>query len=355
MATAKLPKSALPGHLDAKLQWLKPDHVLFDSANPRFGQGHRASVKQATLYKELLDDPHNATALVESFVENGFIQYEPLIVKPKNSEYVVIEGNRRLAAVKYIRANGDRYGDEVVSRLEKIPCLVFPEDAPEESQRTYLGVRHLLGFREWPALSKAMFLDQQAAQAGNLSKLLKEISLTKQDARRFLIPFRLFKKLNLKQLPDGQDFWVLAEAINRAGIKEFIELDVDPATLQVLSFNKANLEELLTMLYGPAATDGTRDSSKKIIEETRDLTKLAKVLSSKPATAALRKKKDLEEAILYVEDDKSGLVQKLEKEVSQIRVLVTRLKPEKASAEYEALKKVTTDLEKAVKQFKAKK
>jgi hypothetical protein len=353
MATAKAAKSASAGHLDAKLRWLSPDDVLFDSANPRFGLGHR-TVSQGKLYAELLDDPHNATALVDSFVENGFIQFEPLIVKPKNSAYVVIEGNRRLAAVKYIRENGERYGAEVLKRLETIPCLVFPAHAPQESQRTYLGVRHLLGFREWPALSKAMFLDQQAAQAGNLNKLLKEISLTKQDARRFLIPLRLFKKLNLK-LPDGQDFWVLAEAINRAGIKEFIELDVDPATLQVLSFNKANLEELLAMLYGPTASDGTRDSSKKIIEETRDLTKLAKVLSSKPAAAALRRKKDLEEAVLYLEDDKSGLVQKLEKEVSQVRVLVTRLKPDKALAEYDMLKKVTTDLEKAVKQFKAKK
>jgi ParB-like chromosome segregation protein Spo0J len=89
--------------------------------------------------------------LVDSLVENGFIDYEPLVVKHHNGRFLVIEGNRRLAAIREIRANPQRYTGRK-SDLEKIPVLVFP-DKPDEQQknemRVYLGVRHLLGFREW--------------------------------------------------------------------------------------------------------------------------------------------------------------------------------------------------------------
>src|SRR6266568_2041764 len=113
--TASRAQTSLNG---AALDMLKPEDIDFDPANPRFGKGARSGVLQEDLYAELLQDPHNATALVESFVENGFIRYEPLIVKPKavGKGHLVIEGNRRLAAVKYIRSQPDRYSAQVRSR-----------------------------------------------------------------------------------------------------------------------------------------------------------------------------------------------------------------------------------------------
>ncbi len=349
-------RSATPVDLSrTKLTYLRPEEIDFDPANPRFGRGKRQNVSQDTLFRELLQDPHNATALVDSFVENGFIPYEPLIVKPKESGgNVVIEGNRRLAAVKYIRQHPEKYEASVISALDNIPSLVFPSDAPETDIRTYLGIRHLLGFREWPALSKAMFLDAEAKRTGDLNKLLREISLTKTDARRFLVPYRLFGEINQK-LPEGEDFWVFAEAISRAGIKKFIELDVDATSLKIISFDRKKLERLLDMLYGPVlpSTD-KRDVTKKFIEETRDLTKLGKVLASPDACAQLLRRKDLDEAYLYI-DSRAELIQKFEKQISQMKVLVDRLKPPGNMPEYRDLLDAANKLETAFKKFRSKK
>lgn len=351
-------KTAKPTHVDiskTKLEVLKPDDIEFDPANPRFGKGKRTNISQDTLYKELLTDPHNATALVESFVENGFVPYEPLIVKPKGGgKYLVIEGNRRLAAVKYILGHPEKYAAAVIASLNSVPSLVFPANAPDAEVRTYLGIRHLLGFREWPALSKAMFLDQEAKRAGDLNKLLKEISLSKSEAKRFLVPYRLFKEIKLK-LPEGTDFWTLAEAISRAGVKEYIELEIDPSRLTIVNFNQKNLERLLDMLYGPVSPEtGVRDSDRKVIEETRDLTKLGKVLASPLAAAELIRRRNLDEAYLYI-DSRSELIRKFEKQISQMKVLVARLDPEGPSHDYDGLKDAATKLEAAFKKFRTKK
>src|SRR4051794_17710247 len=79
------------------------DLVDLDTENPRLGGV--TNVSQPRLQEILLGEPHFAKDLVESFVENGFIEYEPLIVRKEGDRYVVIEGNRRLAAVKHILAN----------------------------------------------------------------------------------------------------------------------------------------------------------------------------------------------------------------------------------------------------------
>ena len=92
------------------------------------------SKKQEDIQKELFGEPYYASELVDSLVENGFIDYEPLVVKRSGSRYTVVEGNRRLAAIKEIRSNPAKYTGRV-SDLDSIPVLVFPE-TPDEQQQT---------------------------------------------------------------------------------------------------------------------------------------------------------------------------------------------------------------------------
>jgi hypothetical protein len=362
MATAKPRAKAINAQQQAggalagtQIRMIEPKNIEFDPANPRFGKAGNKPKSQPELYDLLLQDPHNATALVDSFVENGYVAYEPLIVKSgKPGKFLVLEGNRRLAAVKYIQNNKDKYEAACVDALNEVPCLVFPSNAPDRDVRTYLGIRHLLGFREWPALSKAVFLEQEVARTGDLNKLLREISVTKQNARRFLVPYRLFTELK-QQLPEGEDFWVFAEAIQRGGIKKFIQLDVDSDDLSIKGVHKGNLIKLLDMLYGPrSANSAKRDASRRVIQETRDLTKLGKVLDSDIASEQLERRKNLEDAYLYI-DSRVELIAKFERLITQAKVVVERLKPKPTTPEFSDLSNATSELDKAFKKFKSKK
>jgi len=78
-----------------------------------------------------------------------------------------------------------------------------------------------------------------------------------------------------------RDFLLLGEGLNRSGIREYLELKVDAKTLQIKQFNKRKFKHLLEFIYG---TKGDRR-----ITETRQLSTLAKALSSPAAAAELEK------------------------------------------------------------------
>jgi ParB-like nuclease domain len=339
---------AEPALVGAELKFVEPSKLEFDPDNPRFG-GRTGSKSQAEIQKVLFGAPYYASELVDSLIENGFISYEPLVVRKHGSKFVVIEGNRRLAAVNEIRANLDKYPSRK-SDLGKIPVLVFPDNETEQ-KRVYLGVRHLLGVREWPPLAKAVFLDKESKGSGGLDKVLKEVRLTKTQARRFLIPYRLLKQANVP-LPPGEDFWVLAEALGRSGVKEFVELDVDAKTLNVSAYDKKNLSILLDDLYGPKLSGSeNRDSKKRKVQDTRDLSLYASILGSDKARTALRSGRDLDDAAIYVGTNEQSLA-KLMKMIKALKLLVSKLAPSaRRKIEADKLREAVKALESAAKAF----
>lgn len=313
------------------------EDVRFDPTNPRLGGD--SSKSQEKLQAILMGEPHFANLLIDSFVENGFIDYEPLVVRQSGTHFVVIEGNRRLAAVKHILSNADQYPPTIVDSLKTVPVLIFhqrPNSSHMKDIRTYLGVRHLQGYREWPAESKAIFLDQNIRSKADLTRIKSEFAIQRGDIARYLIPYRVKKAasslLDEFESADDQSFWILGEALTRVGIREYIELEVDPSSLRVKGFDKSKLQYLLEFLYGTTKT-GTRGSKRaagmRRITDTRQLSRLAKVLANKRASEKLENGSTLEEAELYVttpEEAIDGLIA----ELSVIFQKVIALEPNEA-------------------------
>jgi hypothetical protein len=292
----------------------------FDATNPRFGGGTH-TLSQDELQHLLEKAPHYARELVPSLVENGFIAYEPIVVKEHDGRYVVIEGNRRLAAVRYILKSPNT-SEETRDRFHRIPALVFPGLASARTQddaiRMYLGVHHLFGFREWPPESKAKFLDQNIKSKKDLQKISREIGIPVAEFERYLIPYRLRKHAHKSMGSIAlKDFWTLAEAMNRVDIKEYVRLETDSKTLDIENYDPQKLRFLLGFLYG---TEGIQ----RRITETRQIKFLAKVLGSKKASEALERGSTLEEAQLYVQPKQktsADLADKLENLLKRIRKL----------------------------------
>jgi hypothetical protein len=291
--------------------------LRFDPENPRLGGDARAK-NQLEIREYLAGAPHYALDLIGSIIENGFLPYEPLIVRQDAGKFIVIEGNRRLAAVQVILSTPAKYSSEVRDRLRQIPVLVFPEGAARgdtEVVLRYLGVKHLFGFRDWPPLSKAMFLDKRVSSKKDLMQVLRELNITRQEAGRYLIPYRLtkaakriFRKIN------KEDFWSLAESFGRKKIRIYIQLDVDRRTMRVKHFDPVKLRYLSQFLYG----------NKRRVTDTRQLSALSRILGSPEAAKKLERGATLDEASLYVESKQETLghlTRQLEKLFEKIRTL----------------------------------
>jgi vacuolar-type H+-ATPase subunit I/STV1 len=338
-----------------KLERLSPDSLHFDPDNPRFG-GSLKDKTEPEIQIAIMGAPYYASELVDSFLENGFIDYEPLVVRRQGDHYIVVEGNRRLAAVKHIRegvrANPAKYAGRRTD-FDEIPAIVFPEQADAEQQtqmRIYLGVHHMLGFREWPPIAKAQFLEREIQRVGSLDRTIKEVRIEKKEARRFLLPFRLLENAKMP-LPESEDFWVLAEALSRTGVKKFLQLDVDAKTLQILDYDKINLKILLDDLYGPRlASTRKRDTAEKKVHDTRELSTYASVLSSEKASAVLHDGKSLHEAEIYV-DTREESRNKLSKVVGELGLLIQKVLDKDKTPEANAVLLALRGLNSAIKAY----
>lgn len=307
-----------------EFQYVDYDKLRFDPTNPRFG-GISTSRTQPEMQELLEREPHLALNLVDSFLENGFIDYEPLVVRREGAEFVVVEGNRRLAAVRHIMANPQDFASRGSRLRKQVPVLIFPGSAAkqEAAQRVYLGVRHLFGFREWPAESKAKFLDDNIKNPADLERTLRELNLPKSEIRRYLVPYRLRRKAaRLWEPYKNQDFWVLGEGLSRTGIREYVGLDVNPQSFDIIAYDRDNLKHLLEFIYGKPVSDGKLVNRR--IKDTRELSRLARVLQTKRAAGALGRGQSLEQAELYIQTLPES-VTRLKAIVTELRVLVPKL------------------------------
>src|SRR5690242_15594752 len=87
-----------------KIEELKSKDLDFDPRNPRF---YRLSegIADSLVVEEMLED-EGVQSLMSSIGHQGYFPGEPLlVVRTGRSKYIVVEGNRRLAAVKLL--NGE--------------------------------------------------------------------------------------------------------------------------------------------------------------------------------------------------------------------------------------------------------
>ncbi len=80
------------------------DHLSFDVTNPRFTPDKKPENNKDEAIIAKLASSADLAELVQSIATSGYINIEPLVVILRNETLVVLEGNRRLAAV--VRRHG---------------------------------------------------------------------------------------------------------------------------------------------------------------------------------------------------------------------------------------------------------
>ena len=144
---------------------LPVSELHFDPLNPRLpttiDRGNEVDVLEWMIDKATL------TELIGSIAEQGYFPGEPLLgVKRPGGGYVIIEGNRRLAAVKLlnnpklakIRPNAILQASADAKYTPKeLPVMLYNT---RKEILDNLGFRHVTGIKTWSTLAKARFLDQ---------------------------------------------------------------------------------------------------------------------------------------------------------------------------------------------------
>jgi ParB-like chromosome segregation protein Spo0J len=152
--------------------------LLLDPNNYRFldrkkfkkkatNRSHEESVQRATL--ESLEQSYQLDELKHSIITNGYVPMERIIVVPypaKSGFFLVVEGNRRVAALKSILKE-EQEGVRVLTAAQRtsfsnIPCAVLKSSglSLKHAERIIMGIRHIAGPKEWGAYQQALLVGE---------------------------------------------------------------------------------------------------------------------------------------------------------------------------------------------------
>ena len=291
------------------------DQLVLDPRNPRL-----VTVNGETTDEEIIAQLYRAEdlgELLQSIAANGYLDIEPLIVLEEGGHFVVLEGNRRLAAIRLFRE------PELATRVGKrgrlrITLPEFPNRyrstldrvsvyrvASREDARSFIGFKHINGAAKWESYAKAKFaadwyrggeilLSDIASRIGDkhdtVKRMVNAIYVLEQaqSAGIFRIDDRVSPRFNFSHL---------YTALSRAPYMQFLGLDAawaryDPSPDPVPGERVDHLSEVLRWMYG------SKEGSVEPVVQSQnpDIKRLGEVLASAEGLTILKATGSLSEA-----------------------------------------------------------
>lgn len=360
---------------------LELEHLLLDQENPRFGrQGASASQEQIL---DHIVEKFGVDDVLSSLAVNGYFEAEPMVCRKLSGSdnYIVVEGNRRLAACLII--TGDKraanqairtaeysalWAEHGKQKVDPIPAILFGANEQKKKILSYLGVRHIAAAQPWDSYAKAAWVAQVVKDSGlSLVDVSQMIGDQHRTVNRLLEGYYLVQQLISSGNFNPQDSirrgrgsvteypfsWVYT-ILGYVTVRQFLELpdaDIEESPLSQSNLEKGGL--LLRAMFGDKSAG--RNAA---ISDSRQIGRLASALGEKQKVRLLEQGKTLEEI--------ETLTQPIEKRLSDglgfirdtLRDLIARMSEkdidEETATELLPLssgnRKMTIDLDKRLKE-----
>ncbi|WP_120078124.1 ParB N-terminal domain-containing protein [Aurantiacibacter odishensis] len=231
-------------------------------------------------------------SLTDSIRSNGFLPIERIVVTPydyDDGKYLVVEGNRRVAALMGLREQA-RVGVDMHEGLSRVfgavPCVVFEEGEYPHFRETLMGVRHVGGIREWGGYQRAKLIADLIDKHGvETNEVSSQLGLRLSEVNR---RYRAFKAL--EQMEESEEFGEFADP---SQYPLFHELMSSPITRnwvgwndQTLSFDKSEQAEQFFMLISPREIEGQKAKKPKV-RTYGDVREMKKIIPNSSALTML--------------------------------------------------------------------
>ncbi|MGB8656485.1 MAG: hypothetical protein WCE90_01705 [Candidatus Zixiibacteriota bacterium] len=329
--------------ISEELKYADLEELYIDPLNPRLGRGDVAEDISQAKVLELMKD-WTLDELAVSFLESGgFWTQEALLVtkeKLKGKErLVVIEGNRRLAALKYLKdalegnpasprwkeiARGAKPPKDLFTR---IPYILVDSRKDIES---FLGFRHVTGIKEWKPAEKAEFIARLIDDRGfSYEEVRRKIGSKTPTVRQNYISYRMLLQIkdSDQQIPKEnfeERFSVMFLSLREKGVQKFLQIAImaEPKKAQkpVPRTHLKALGNFALWLFGD-------ENREPLFTDSRQVTKFGRILESRDALEYLERTENpnFEVAHQLAGGDEPEIAKQLEKAADNIEVSLTRV------------------------------
>lgn len=293
--------------MTSQIENIKVADLEFDRENPRLAEFDISPDTSEETIIETLWLSMDVRELVLSMAASGFFAHEPLIVAVEKGVNIVIEGNRRLCALKLLNnpevASDKGWELPEISKkqreaLESVPVLF---QSREDSWK-YTGFKHVNGPAKWSSFAKAKYIAEvhrtYNVQLADIASQLGDGHGTVQRLYRGLMVIEQAEREKVYDTSNRTTprifFSHLYTCLDRKGFSEFLELKPkEEETDSPVPGNKLKeLGEVCVWLFG----DKAEKKKPVVVSQNPDLKRLDAVLQDREATAALRAGDSLDDA-----------------------------------------------------------
>jgi predicted transcriptional regulator len=263
-----------------------------------------------------MEKEFNLQPLKDSLYRNGFFYEEPLVVVEEAlAEYgnkrmlIVIEGNRRLAALKSILESPTEFPNkEARERLENIP--VVQRDNREETL-PYVGFRHITGVIPWEAAAKAQYAIHLVKGGHTVEEIAQLIGNETRDISRWIRTQSLIEKAEDSGLSQNDAtgkfyFSYLLTSTDAPATQKWLKLELDKDKAMIRRVDVDRFKRLWTWLYGSKEAEAS-----PVVTESRQIHRLNRILAVSAATRELEKTGNLNRAFAHTKSREEYLAEGL--------------------------------------------
>lgn len=262
----------------------------------------------------------NIKDLIASFKSNGFLDVDVIQVQDLgNNNYLVIEGNRRVATLKCLYEDYEKgldLGSLNPEVFKKIPFEIHEKES-KEKHLIIMGLKHISGNKKWSAINQAQLIydflkpywktDEYSQEE---TKLCESLGITKVKLRVSQRAYNLilaYKKSDYGDQFESDMYYTFAEITKKPSIKEW--LDWDDSQYKAMNYN--NLQRLFSWLSKEEKHDDSYEGDNEeeprppIITKYREINDLAIFIDNENALNEMEKHESISRGLLA-----SGAIEK---------------------------------------------
>ena len=312
--------------------------LVLDRQNPRLPTRLQGADEDEIL--KYLARKTNIGDLITSIGENDFFHGEAIVVTQSEApygKYIVLEGNRRLTALRLLQNEElarDVSVSEAVAKATNRPSQVPAyEVASRDDVLQYLGFRHVSGVQRWDPLAKARYLKMLYQQAegdpeSRYRQIASEIGSRRDTVRKNLDALAAYELVEKKQFfsvpalnEERFQFGVFYTALANPRIAEFAGARNENGPTHPISnperLNTSEIRELIEWMFCKDKDGKTR------LGESRNIPHLAAVVSAPNALQRFREGEPLDVARLDTPDVKEEFIRQIRYAVHSINLANT--------------------------------
>jgi len=282
----------------------------------------------------------NIQDLVESFKANGYLPVDQIQVRElPGSGYLVVEGNRRIAALKFLQHEYENkaidLGELDPDFFSQVPVVMY-SGADEVHHLTLMALKHISGNKKWGEWNQAKLLQTLHIDHGlSEGEIRSRIGISTVELRRSLRALSMVAEYQSSDYGDQfteSMFPIFRHAVRNASLKEWLAWnDYDHQCK-----NTGNRDFFFSLLSREPLEDPEEDGSvgygdkylDPAITKRDDIDTLGKVVTDERALDFLKRTRDLNAAYrssdLIFRERQESTINSVEADVKSLSQLAIR-------------------------------